>query len=62
MPKFEIPQLSADFLLDSLIHEISTDFFVNDACLGVPIEFADLAIYSIPANEDDITETDLPYA
>jgi hypothetical protein len=61
MPKFEIPCLSADFSLDSQIQKMSADSFVTDACLGVPIEFADLAIYSIPAKEDDITETDLRY-
>lgn len=61
LPKFEIPRLSAEFSLDAEIHKLSTDSFVTDTFLGVPIEFADLAIYSIPAKEEDIREEDLRY-
>jgi hypothetical protein len=61
LPKFEIPRLSPEFSLEAEIHKLSTDSFVTDTFLGVPVEFADLAIYSIPAKNEDIREEDLRY-
>jgi hypothetical protein len=61
LPKFAIPHLSTDFDLDASIHKFATDTFVPDPFLGIPVEFADLAIYSFPPTEDAYKEADLRY-
>jgi hypothetical protein len=61
LPKFTIPRLSTEFDLDTAIHKFATDTFATDPFLGIPIEFADLAVYSFPPTENAYKEADLRY-
>jgi hypothetical protein len=61
LPKFEVPRLSTDLLLDAPFYKSATQPLVTDPFLGVPIEFVDLSVYSQPVKDDDITESDLKY-
>jgi hypothetical protein len=61
LPKFALPRLLTDFDLDSALHKFATDAFVTDPFLGIPVEFADLAVYAFPPTEDAYKEADLRY-
>jgi hypothetical protein len=61
LPKFEIPRLSTDFDLEAPIHKFAVETFVTDPFLGIPVEFADLAIYSFPPTSEAYREADVLY-